>query len=50
MFQERRVIVIADVASLDNVCSTITACEVINSFPGLLYPGDDGVEAGILGT
>lgn len=47
MFQERRVIVIAEAASLGNVCCTITACEVINSFPGLPYPGDD--EAGILG-
>lgn len=49
MFQERRVIVIAEAASLGNVCSTITACEVINTFPGLPYPGDDGDEAGILG-
>lgn len=49
MFQERRVIVIAEAASLGNVCSTITACEVINSFPGLPHSGDDGDEAGILG-
>lgn len=49
MFQERRVIVIAEAASLGNVCSTITACEVINSLPGLPYPGGDGDEAGILG-